>query len=264
MAENYHKEVIAGLKDKSLFIQEAFIDGKWAARDNKFDVFEPSTATVLGIITPWSFPAAIITYKITPALAAGCFVIIKPPTEIPYSAFAFTKLTVDAGLPPATIQVILTCNHQAASELATNHLIKKISFTSSTGIGKYLTKLAANTLKKGAKTTISGSTPNSPGFFYQPTILTAIIKDKIFSPLAPIFKFKTKEDAICLANNTKFGLTGYFFSNDISHVICVAYKMHVDMVGANTGKISAAKAPFGGVKESSYRKEGSLYGITEY
>ncbi|KAH6967993.1 Aldehyde/histidinol dehydrogenase, partial [Fusarium avenaceum] len=48
MAENYHKEVIAGLKDKSLFIQEAFIDGKWAARDNKFDVFEPSTATVLG------------------------------------------------------------------------------------------------------------------------------------------------------------------------------------------------------------------------
>ncbi|KAJ4029051.1 hypothetical protein NW753_014364 [Fusarium oxysporum] len=125
MAENYHKEVIAG---------------------------------------------------ITPALAAGCFVIIKPPTEIPYSAFAFTKLTVDAGLPPATIQVILTCNHQAASELATNHLIKKISFTSSTGIGKYLTKLAANTLKK-VSLELRGNTPFS---FFKDTNLDLAAKGAIF------------------------------------------------------------------------------------
>ncbi|GKU05306.1 unnamed protein product [Fusarium langsethiae] len=225
MAESYHKEVIAGLKDKSLFIQDAFIDGKWVAKDNKFDVFEPSTATVLGqvancaledfqtaiksadaaqtkyfdsttgasrgallrkwydlvlanqedlakilslengktysealgeviysasfiswfaeeatrsygvtipssaphttlmtirepvgvcgIITPWNFPAAMITRKIAPALAAGC------------------SLAVEAGLPPATIQVLPTRDRQAATELATNPLVKKISFTGS-------------------------------------------------------------------------------------------------------------------------------------
>lgn len=103
---------------------------------------------VCGIITPWNFPAAMITRKIAPALAAGCSVVIKPPSETPYSALAFTKLAIEAGLPPATIQVLPTRDRQAATELATNPLVKKISFTGSTGVGKYLAKLAAGTLKK--------------------------------------------------------------------------------------------------------------------
>lgn len=103
---------------------------------------------VCGIITPWNFPAAMITRKIAPALAAGCSVVIKPPSETPYSCLAFTKLAIEAGLPPATIQVLPTRDRAAATELATNPLVKKISFTGSTGVGKMLAKLAAGTLKK--------------------------------------------------------------------------------------------------------------------
>ena len=103
---------------------------------------------VCAIITPWNFPAAMITRKIGPALAAGCSVVIKPPSETPFSCLALTKLAIEAGLPPKTIQVCPTKDRQAATELALNPLISKISFTGSTGVGKMLAKLASATLKK--------------------------------------------------------------------------------------------------------------------
>lgn len=103
---------------------------------------------VCGIITPWNFPAAMITRKIAPALAAGCSVVIKPPSETPYSCLALTKLAVEAGLPPCAIQVCPTRDRAAATELATNPSVKKISFTGSTGVGKMLAKHATDTLKK--------------------------------------------------------------------------------------------------------------------
>lgn len=103
---------------------------------------------VCGIITPWNFPAAMITRKIAPALAAGCAVVIKPPSETPFTCLALTKLAVEAGIAPKVIQVCPTKDRQAATELATNPQIRKISFTGSTGVGKMLAKLAAGTLKK--------------------------------------------------------------------------------------------------------------------
>lgn len=103
---------------------------------------------VCGIITPWNFPAAMITRKVGPALAAGCSVVIKPPSETPFTCTALVKLAVQAGIPPATIQVCPTKDRQAATELATNPLVKKLSFTGSTGVGKMLAKLATGTLKK--------------------------------------------------------------------------------------------------------------------
>lgn len=102
---------------------------------------------VCGIITPWNFPAAMITRKIAPAFAAGCAVVIKPPSETPLTCLALTKLAVEAGLPPNVIQVCPTKDRDAATELATNPKVKKISFTGSTGVGKTLAKLAAGTLK---------------------------------------------------------------------------------------------------------------------
>lgn len=103
---------------------------------------------VCGVITPWNFPAAMITRKVAPALAAGCTVVIKPPSETPFTCLALTKLAINAGLPPATIQVCPTKDREAATELATNPLIRKISFTGSTNVGKMLAKLAAGTLKR--------------------------------------------------------------------------------------------------------------------
>jgi succinate-semialdehyde dehydrogenase / glutarate-semialdehyde dehydrogenase len=103
---------------------------------------------VCGIITPWNFPAAMITRKIAPAFAAGCAVVIKPPSETPLTCLALTKLAIEAGLPANVIQVCPTKDRDAATELAVNPKIKKISFTGSTGVGKMLAKLAAGTLKR--------------------------------------------------------------------------------------------------------------------
>ncbi|KAF4844859.1 putative succinate-semialdehyde dehydrogenase [Colletotrichum siamense] len=324
---------------------------------------------VCGIITPWNFPAAMITRKVGPALAAGCSVVIKPPSETPYTCLALTKLAVEAGIPSNLIQVCPTKNRQAATELATNSLVRKISFTGSTGVGKMLAKLASGTLKKvslelggnapfivfddadldlavegamfckfrcsgqtcvcanrlyvqkrvakdftsklvkkvfdlqvgqgldplttqgplvnkaaiekvrehihdatskGAKVEVGGQPFQFPGFFFQPTVLSGVTqgmivsKDETFGPLAPVFEFETEEDVLRLANDTEFGLAGYFFSRDISRAMRVAQKLQVGMVGVNTGKISAPEAPFGGVKESGYGREGSLYGLEEY
>jgi succinate-semialdehyde dehydrogenase/glutarate-semialdehyde dehydrogenase len=103
---------------------------------------------VCGIITPWNFPAAMITRKVAPALGAGCAVVIKPPSETPFTCLALTKLAIQAGIPPGVIQVCPTKDRQAATELATNPLVRKISFTGSTGVGKLLAKLASSTLKR--------------------------------------------------------------------------------------------------------------------
>lgn len=103
---------------------------------------------VCGIITPWNFPAAMITRKVGPALAAGNSVVIKPPSETPYTCIGLTKLAVKAGLPPATIQVCPTKDRAAATEIAKSPLVKKLSFTGSTGVGKKLAELATGTLKK--------------------------------------------------------------------------------------------------------------------
>ncbi|CAG8909797.1 unnamed protein product [Penicillium egyptiacum] len=104
--------------------------------------------SVCGIVTLWNFPAAIISRKVAPALAVRCSVVIKPPSETPFTCLALTKLAIKAGFPGEVIQVCPTKNRQVASELATHPLIRKISFTRSTNVGKNLAKIASRTLKK--------------------------------------------------------------------------------------------------------------------
>jgi succinate-semialdehyde dehydrogenase/glutarate-semialdehyde dehydrogenase len=324
---------------------------------------------VCGIITPWNFPAAMITRKVAPAFAAGCAVVIKPPSETPFTALALAKLAERAGVFPGIMHVCPTKDREAASELATSPLVNKISFTGSTGVGKLLARLATGTLKKvslelggnapfivfedadldlavegamickfrcsgqtcvcanrlfvqrtvapaftrklveavsklrlgsgldpattqgplvneaavtkvldhitdgvakGAKVEHGGKRKQGQGYFCEPTVLSGVrgdmkvAQDETFGPLAAIFEFETEEEVISLANNTPFGLAGYFFSRDVGRCARVSRKLQVGMVGVNTGKISAAEAPFGGVKESGYGREGSLYGLDEY
>ncbi|OAG43122.1 hypothetical protein AYO21_02741 [Fonsecaea monophora] len=350
--------------------------------------FPNSTAVVLkqpigvcGIIAPWNFPMAMITRKVAPAIAAGCTVVIKPPSETPLCALALTKLAGEAGIPVNVIQTVTTRNRAAVEELYTNPKVKKISFTGSTGVGKAIAEKAAKTMKKismelggnasfivfedadlddavdalmGCKFRCSGQTcicanrvfvqrmvadtfisklsdrirhdlkmgsgfdpsvTNGPlvnkaavdkmhelindavlkgatvvaqgggnetsetaaakgllaaGNFVEPTLLTGITdemmiaREEIFGPIAPVVVFDREEDVVRLANNTEFGLASYFFSNDHRRIWRVAEALQVGMVGVNTGKISEAGSPFGGVKESGYGKEGSKYGLAEY
>lgn len=131
---------------------------------------------VCGIITPWNFPAAMITRKVAPALAAGCAVVIKPPSETPYTSLALVSLAQKAGVYPGVIHVCPTKNREAASELAIHPLVRKISFTGSTEIGKLLTKLASQTLKK-VSLELGG---NAPFIVFDDADLDAAVKGVMF------------------------------------------------------------------------------------
>jgi succinate-semialdehyde dehydrogenase/glutarate-semialdehyde dehydrogenase len=88
--------------------------------------------------------------------------------------------------------------------------------------------------------------------------------EETFGPVAPLIRFKTEEDAIRLANDTEFGLCGYFYSRDVGRIFRVAERMETGIVGANVGIISTEIAPFGGIKQSGLGREGSKYGLEEY
>ena len=123
---------------------------------------------------------------------------------------------------------------------------------------------------KGGCIEIGGLALSSPGFFMQPTVLTGatsemvVARDETFGPFAPIFSFDTEEEVIRLANDTEFGLAGYLFSRNVGRAMRLAQRLQIGMCGVNTGKVSAAESPFGGVKESGYGLEGSKYGMAEY
>jgi succinate-semialdehyde dehydrogenase/glutarate-semialdehyde dehydrogenase len=91
-----------------------------------------------------------------------------------------------------------------------------------------------------------------------------VAQEEIFGPVAPLFRFKTDAEAIQMANDTEFGLAAYFYSRDLRRVWRVAEKLQYGMVGINTGILSTAVAPFGGVKQSGMGREGSRYGIEAY
>ncbi len=128
----------------------------------------------------------------------------------------------------------------------------------------------ADAVKHGAKVLSGGARHEKGGNFFQPTVLTdvpyaaLIFRDETFGPVAPLFRFKTEEEAIRLANDTEFGLASYFYARDIGRIFRVAEGLEYGIVGANEGIISTEVAPFGGMKESGLGREGSKYGIEDY
>jgi len=324
---------------------------------------------VCGLITPWNFPAAMITRKAAPALASGCTVVIKPATQTPYSAFALAELAERAGVPKGVINIVSGSAKDIGGELTSNTSVRKISFTGSTEVGAVLMKQSAQTIKKislelggnapflvfddadldaavegamiskyrnngqtcvcanrilvqdsvydqfaaklaekvralkvgpgteaginagplidenalkkveehvedalakGAKVLVGGKRHKLGGLFFEPTVLTGVntsmkvTREETFGPVAPLFRFKTEEEAIAMANDTEFGLASYFYARDIGRIWRVGEAIESGMVGVNTGLISNEVAPFGGVKQSGIGREGSKYGIEEY
>ncbi|EAQ65109.1 Succinic semialdehyde dehydrogenase [Marinomonas sp. MED121] len=131
--------------------------------------------------------------------------------------------------------------------------------------------LVNSAVVKGAKVLTGGDKASEAGSqFYQATVLTDVTQDmdifhnEIFGPVAPLFRFKTEEEAIAMANNTPFGLASYFYSQNLSRIWRVSEALEYGMVGINEGIISSEVAPFGGIKESGSGREGSKYGIEEY
>ncbi len=322
---------------------------------------------VVAAITPWNFPNAMITRKAGPALAAGCAFVCKPATETPLSALALAELGERAGIPAGVFSVLTGSSREIGAEMTSNPIVRALTFTGSTEVGRVLMAQCAPTIKKvglelggnapfivfddadldaavqgammskyrnagqtcvcanrllvqdgvydkfaeklaeavtklkvgdgveqgvttgplinkaavakvqehiddavskGGKVVIGGKPLG--GNFFEPTLIRdvtsemAVAREETFGPVAPLFRFKTEEEAIEMANATEFGLACYFYTRDIGRVWRVAEGLEYGMVGINEGIISTAEAPFGGVKESGLGREGSHHGVEEY
>ena len=320
-------------------------------------------------ITPWNFPAAMITRKVAPALAAGCTMLVKPAQQTPLTALALGELACQAGIPAGVLQIVTGDAATIGEAFTSNPIVRKCSFTGSTAIGSLLMRQCAKDVKKlslelggnapllvfddadipfaveelikakfrnagqtcispnrvyvqanvydnfaqqlvaqvsqlklgdgfapdtdigplidsnavtkvhkhiheavskGAIILCGGVNPSTENLWVAPTVLSNVpadalcCKEETFGPLVPLIRFNTEEEAIGLANATEFGLAAYVFSDNIHRVQRVANALESGMVGINTGVISAANAPFGGVKSSGIGREGAHVGIEEY
>ena len=131
-------------------------------------------------------------------------------------------------------------------------------------------ELVLDAVNRGATVLTGGEPVEGPGYFYKPTVLTEVpagsrvLEEEIFGPVAPVVSFETEEEAVARANATEYGLIGYVFTRDINRALRVAEALDTGMVGLNQGVASNAAAPFGGVKQSGFGREGGAEGIDEY
>ncbi len=324
---------------------------------------------VTAAITPWNFPTAMLTRKAGPALAAGCSMVVKPALQTPLSALAFAALAERAGLPAGLLSVVTGDAIAIGGELTANPVVRKLTFTGSTGVGRTLMSQCADTVKrvslelggnapfivfedadldaavegaiaskyrntgqtcvctnrfyvqrkvytafaaklvdkvralkvgsgvepgvtqgplidenavrkvethiadalsKGGELLVGGKRHELGRTFFEPTVIglanntMKLAHEETFGPLAPLFVFDTEEEVVAAANETEFGLASYVYTRDMARVWRVGEALEFGMVGINTGLISTAEAPFGGVKQAGLGREGSRYGMDDY
>jgi succinate-semialdehyde dehydrogenase/glutarate-semialdehyde dehydrogenase len=130
--------------------------------------------------------------------------------------------------------------------------------------------LVKDAIGRGATAVVGGQARDGAGYFYNPTVLTDIpddaklLSEEIFGPVAPVKGFADEDEAIAAANDTEYGLVAYVFTNDLKRALRVCEKLQTGMIGLNQGIVSNAQAPFGGVKQSGFGREGGYEGIDEY
>jgi succinate-semialdehyde dehydrogenase/glutarate-semialdehyde dehydrogenase len=130
--------------------------------------------------------------------------------------------------------------------------------------------LVKDAIAKGATAVVGGQVVDGAGYFYEPTVLSGVPEnaelrqEEVFGPVAPVFGFGDEDEAVAAANNTEYGLVGYVFTRDIKRALRVCERLETGMIGLNQGVVSNAQAPFGGVKQSGFGREGGYEGIEEY
>ena len=131
-------------------------------------------------------------------------------------------------------------------------------------------ELVDDAVAKGAQVLTGGGNRDGAGYFYNATVLadvpadSRLLKEEIFGPVAPVATFRTEDEAVAAANNTEFGLTAYLYTSDVKRALRVSERLETGMVGLNTGIVSNPAAPFGGIKQSGFGREGGPEGINEY
>jgi succinate-semialdehyde dehydrogenase/glutarate-semialdehyde dehydrogenase len=338
-----------------------------ATRPDQRIVVTRAPVGVCALITPWNFPAAMMTRKLGPALAVGCTVVCKPASETPLTMLALAALVEAAGIPAGVVNIVTGNAQRIGARLTGSAVVRKLSFTGSTAVGRTLAAQCAPTLKRlslelggnapfvvfddadveraidgamiakfrnggqscvaanrflvqrgiaarfvdafaarvralrvgpgsepgveigpliharagdavrtrirdaierGARVVCGG--PDRDGPWVTPTVLDgvtremAVWREEVFGPVAPITTFTDEQDAIALANDTDAGLVAYLYTADGARQIRVTEAIEAGMIGVNEGLVSTAQAPFGGVKQSGYGREGSRHGLDEY
>ena len=328
---------------------------------------------VVAVITPWNSPIMLTAWKIAPALAAGCTVVIKPSEFTSISILHFVKLFEEAGFPPGVVNVITGFGKETGSSLVEHPLTKKITFTGSDSTGKLINQQAAAHLKhvslelggkspnivfedanlddavngavagifaatgqtciagsrllvqdsiydqlvqklvdlsktakmgdpmsgdtqigpvttrpqyekilsyidiaknEGAKLLLGGAVATRPecgkGWFIEPTIFgdvnnkMRIAQEEVFGPVLSIIRFKDEEEAIKIANDSKFGLGAGVWTSDIGRAFRMSEKIQSGTVWVNTYRAVSYMAPFGGFKESGLGRENGIEAIQSY
>ncbi len=326
---------------------------------------------VVAALVPWNFPVILAARKISTALAAGCSVICKPDVITPGSVMEMMNIINEAGVPPGVVNLLSGDPAKISSQLIASDIIKKISITGSTRVGKLILKQAADkvqrvtmelsghapfivfsdtdtekvsemaiaakfrnngqvcispsrfyiheskkdeftksfvektkklkignglnegiqlgpmttkkrleeieqmvetTKKEGAKILCGGQKPSgfNKGYFYEPTVFDnvkddfTIMKVEPFGPLVPITTFKNFDEVIKRANNHELGLASYIFTNSMEKAHKASELMETGIVAVNTPVVAVAEAPFGGIKQTGYGREGGSMGIKDY
>ncbi len=326
---------------------------------------------VVAALVPWNFPIILASRKISTALAAGCSVIVKPDIITPGSVMELVDICREAGVPPGVVNLLSGDPPAIASELIESNIIKKISITGSTRVGKLILKQAAEkvqrvtmelsghspfivfddvdinkvtdmaisakfrnngqvcispnrfyihenkkeeftkqivektkklkigngmnndtilgplttkkrlnelealvekTKKEGATVLCGGKRPPSfnKGYFYEPTIFDnikdnfSIMKEEPFGPIIPLLTFKDFDEVIKRANNNDLGLASYIFTNNLEKANKASELIETGTVAVNTPVVAVAEAPFGGIKQTGYGREGGSMAIKDY
>ena len=326
---------------------------------------------VVGAVGPWNFPITLQARKIAPALAAGCTIVCKPASQTPLSLIGVFECLIDAGLPRGVANLVIGSASEISDEFMQNPIVRKISFTGSTAVGKQLMKQAADQMKrlslelgghapfivfpdadpevvakaavvgkfrnngqvcispsrffvhrdiekkfteaavaeaknlklgngleegvvvgpmfekkamdntlaliadargKGAQILTGGKKSDqfSKGYFFEPTVLkglspdTKILTEEPFAPVMPVLDFSKLDDVIAAANNTKYGLAAYVFTNDLSVMWRMAEGLEAGIIGVNDPVPATPQCPFGGMKESGLGRELAHEGLEAY
>tara|TARA_B100000941_G_scaffold215975_1_gene158982 strand:- start:4914 stop:6353 length:1440 start_codon:yes stop_codon:yes gene_type:complete len=338
--------------------------------DTKIHVYYQPVGVVAALV-PWNFPITLASRKISTALSAGCSVIVKPDVITPGAVMELVNICHEAGVPPGVVNLLSGDPSFISDSLLSSSVVKKVSITGSTRVGKIILKKAAEkvqrvtmelsghspfivfddvdlekvtdiaifakfrnngqvcispsrfyihenkkddftnlmikktkrliigngmekkvslgplttkkrldeieelveiTKKEGAKVLYGGKKPSgfNKGFFYEPTIFDnvkddfTIMKTEPFGPLIPILSFKDFDDVVERANNNDLGLASYIYTNNLEKAHKASDLMETGTVAVNTGVVALPEAPFGGIKQTGYGREGGSMAIKDY